>query len=341
VVVRAGLSALLCAGAVLAGMSDARLSLSLLARGNVEDARAHAIRGYDADSTVALNRFALARVTSDAVRACALYGSVAEKETAADSIRAAAHAALGEYHFVAGEYDTAAALFGRAAAVNGDPRYLDAKAVALLAAADTAGAEPLLVAAAAASDRGLFRLGFLFYARGRYEEALRSFGRGGESGDPSIAAPSLAMAAASATLARKGEEAAGYAAELSHRFPFVLERDLLPSVEVPAGRASKRRADLAEVTEVDEPVGGMRGAAGGRDGRYTIQVGAFGRVENARRLRAELGERFGTVTVVAEPGGTGTLHKVRIGAFDSEQKALDYGERMLRPLGMSFRVVKE
>ncbi|MBD3317639.1 MAG: hypothetical protein GF344_17760 [Chitinivibrionales bacterium] len=294
--------------------NDAALSLSFLAQGNTEEARIYAVRGFAADSAAPLNRFAMARVITDANRARTLYRLVARDASAADSMRAAAYARLGEYSFVRGEYDTARALFGKAATLSDKPGYQHNRARALHKSGNTEAAEGLWATAAANDPKALFHLGGSFFSRKRYKQALNSFSGTAQMEDSSIVAPSLAMAAVSASKAGFGEEAEDYGRMLVKRYPFILEEKLL------------REAGAIESKSIPEG--------------YSIQVGAFGRPENAKRLKEELSRKFGTVSVVKERNEMRTLHKVWIGSFDSEHAALDYGERMVRPLGMPFRVVK-
>jgi tetratricopeptide (TPR) repeat protein len=299
------------------------LSLELLSQGKIDDARAHAERGFGADSSDPLNRFALARITTDAKRACDLYRTVAVDEAAADSIRAAAYGSLAQELYVGGDYDAAAVLFAKAVAFDTRYRYRHAHALALLGGGDTAGAEAIWVALAdEGEEAGELQLGVLLHERGHYRQAYESLHRAAGSADPSIAAPAMAMAASAARKMGDSDRAAAHAAKVAKRYPFVLEGDV-----------------AAALQGSDAPAEAATNAGAGE--RYTIQVGAFGSAENASRLRTELGETFGTVNVVKERSGMRVLHKVRIGSFGTEREALDYGERMIGPRGMSFRVVEK
>ncbi len=73
---------------------------------------------------------------------------------------------------------------------------------------------------------------------------------------------------------------------------------------------------------------------------FFIQLGSFADRENAERLRTALGNDFGAVTISAFTDNRRTYHRVRIGSFPTEQKALD-AARTLEARGYSYFVVRE
>ena len=74
---------------------------------------------------------------------------------------------------------------------------------------------------------------------------------------------------------------------------------------------------------------------------YYLQVGAFGEIENAQALRAEV-KRFCTdVAVVAAISNDKNIYRVRIGAFESKESAQAYGDSALAKRNISFRIVEE
>jgi tetratricopeptide (TPR) repeat protein len=100
--------------------------------------------------------------------------------------------------------------------------------------------------------------------------------------------------------------------------------------------SEKRLPDTAQ-SELRPAVGLPRAAAT----RYALQVGAFASEENAVRAARELRNTFDTVSLIKVTAESSTVYRVRLGSFSSEQEALDWGERTLRPAGRLFRVVVE
>ena len=54
---------------------------------------------------------------------------------------------------------------------------------------------------------------------------------------------------------------------------------------------------------------------------YTVQAGAFAEEENARLLKERLQRKFETVSVVPFESNVGKFYRVRVGAYQSEEKA--------------------
>lgn len=74
---------------------------------------------------------------------------------------------------------------------------------------------------------------------------------------------------------------------------------------------------------------------------YTLQTGAFGLEVNALKMKKDLGKSFKNITIKKQKSGDRTLHKVRVGRFNSQQEALDFAALRLRPKKIMFRIVKE
>ena len=74
---------------------------------------------------------------------------------------------------------------------------------------------------------------------------------------------------------------------------------------------------------------------------YYLQVGAFGEIENAQALRAEVKRFCADVAVVAAISNEKNIYRVRIGAFDSKESAQAYGDSALAKRNISFRIVEE
>lgn len=69
-------------------------------------------------------------------------------------------------------------------------------------------------------------------------------------------------------------------------------------------------------------------AASAGDGRFVIQVGAFGEREAALKLRARL-EEVGRAWLEPIDAPGGRLHRVRFGAFASREAAQSQADRLL------------
>jgi cell division protein FtsN len=76
------------------------------------------------------------------------------------------------------------------------------------------------------------------------------------------------------------------------------------------------------------------------DGIYTLQVGAFATKENAQKLSADLMKRFDSVSISQNDQTGKVLYKVRVGSFATESEALEFGEKKVKAMGYSFRVIK-
>ena len=63
---------------------------------------------------------------------------------------------------------------------------------------------------------------------------------------------------------------------------------------------------------------------------FTLQVGSFSDEENAQRLAAQLRKTFDNVYVATVETSTQKYHRVRIGQFDTKEKALIMAEKVSR-----------
>jgi DedD protein len=72
--------------------------------------------------------------------------------------------------------------------------------------------------------------------------------------------------------------------------------------------------------DMAEPVP-VIGRSAASSGRYIVQVASFGAVDNANRLSAVLSESGYSVMTDSVKSEVGTLHRVRVGPFDTEAEA--------------------
>ncbi len=73
---------------------------------------------------------------------------------------------------------------------------------------------------------------------------------------------------------------------------------------------------------------------------WAVQIGAFSNRTNAENLAREQRRRGYTVTVQPITSAGRTLHAVRVGRFDSERAARQFGERAYSAQGKPFRAVE-
>ena len=72
---------------------------------------------------------------------------------------------------------------------------------------------------------------------------------------------------------------------------------------------------------------------------YTLQVGAFGSLDNAASLQQRLSTRFGEVAVLPVTLSEQVFYRVRIGTFKSKADADAFGNDSLTPEGIAFKAV--
>jgi rare lipoprotein A len=65
-------------------------------------------------------------------------------------------------------------------------------------------------------------------------------------------------------------------------------------------------------------------------GNFTFQIGAFTNRDNAERLRAQLGPRYGNAHIQAVDRGDRMLYRVRVGKCSSLDEAIAYEEALIR-----------
>lgn len=80
--------------------------------------------------------------------------------------------------------------------------------------------------------------------------------------------------------------------------------------------------------------------APGPGGSFVIQVGSFRERENAEQLRDSLREEFGTVAITSYADNRRVYHRVRIGSFATEEKALETA-RALERKGRRYFIIRE
>ena len=74
---------------------------------------------------------------------------------------------------------------------------------------------------------------------------------------------------------------------------------------------------------------------------YTVQVGAFGSVENAENLHKKLSAAYSDITISPTTSGGQTLYRVRIGTFENREDAAAFADKLITTAGLSARVFEK
>jgi cell division septation protein DedD len=72
---------------------------------------------------------------------------------------------------------------------------------------------------------------------------------------------------------------------------------------------------------------------------YVVQIGAFGKNENARRLKLQVSQIGFDVEIVPVKTNGRTLHAVRIVRFKSQKEAEKVGAMVKKKLGIDYRAL--
>ncbi|MDR3013634.1 MAG: SPOR domain-containing protein [Chitinispirillales bacterium] len=79
---------------------------------------------------------------------------------------------------------------------------------------------------------------------------------------------------------------------------------------------------------------------GDGDGNFTVQAGAFGSRDNADSMVRRLSENYSGVTISTTTNDGQTLHRVRVGSFQTREEAAALAEQ-ITAAGVSARVVEK
>ncbi|MBN1307403.1 MAG: SPOR domain-containing protein [Chitinispirillaceae bacterium] len=311
--------------------TDHTAGVKLLDEGRYKEAAqrlAKAYRSHPSDCRIA---FDYARVAPCSL-AVAIYTKCSGDTTVPDSLRAASYGMLGDYSFVHSAFKTAAERYRLASTIRSDPYYRHRWALAAAALHDVTTARSLwhtitLDHGTLLALEAHYRIGLLDMDAGHYDSAFQRFSRTGEldAARPWTIAATAAKLECAIKLGR-----ADSAKVLEKRLqPFgdrLLEKDLLTL----AALRTEEKAPAAPAPSDGET---SDGAA------YTLQVGAFGSLDNATSLQKRLEQRFGEVSILPVTLSDQVFYRVRIGTFQSKSAAEAYGGDSLTPAGIAFKAV--
>ncbi|MBN1576956.1 MAG: SPOR domain-containing protein [Chitinispirillaceae bacterium] len=324
-------------GVVLAGTSgavadaDHIAGVKLLEKGSYMEAAkrlGQAYRSHPSDCRIASD---YARVAPCSL-SVAIYTRCATDTTVPDSLRAASYGQLGDYSFVHSAFKTAAEKYRLASTIRSDPYYRHRWALAAAALHDIKTARSLwhtitLDHGTLLALEAHYRIGLIDMEEGLYDSAFQRFCRAG--GIDAARSWTIAATAAKLECAIKLGKADSVKALEKRLQPFgeqLLERDLLDLASL---RTEKKTAGAP----ADAPV------PSGDETAYTLQVGAFGSLDNATNLQKRLEQRFREVSILPVTLSDKVFYRVRIGAFKSKAAAEAYGGDSLAPAGITFKAV--
>jgi hypothetical protein len=306
--------------------------MEFLRKGNGKEAAINLEKAYRAHPSSAQITYDYAGVAPCSL-SLALFTKLASDTKAPDTLRAAAYRQLGDYSFIHSAFKTAMEKYRLAASLHADPLYDHCRARAAAAMNDTAVAKPLWrkLAAQAGGDNALqahYQLALLDMKAGMFDSAFNRLGLIGGIDS----ARSLTVAAAAAKLEcalRLGKKDSAAVLEKKLR-PFdgkLLESGQLNLASVL--RAPVKKTAAAPGTE----------AAGESSGEYTLQVGAFGSLDNATALQKKLLARYADVSILPVTMAENVFYRVRIGMFKSKAAAETFAVDSLMPSGVGYKVV--
>jgi tetratricopeptide (TPR) repeat protein len=278
--------------------------------------------------------------------AVAMYKSIADSKNSSDSIKVLAYKKLGDYYYANKNYALSMGAYKNASRLSNDPIYKHYWAQTAFVSGDEDVARSLwhtlsLEYGDGIAQRAQYYLGLLCLKQKKYDDAYNYFLKTGTLSpmkDWTIAA--LAGKLECAKQLGLSEKAALYESQLQPHRNLLLEKDLLIGKTLVA---SKSDMPAASVEEKDNSNQNDSAAVERNDSipQLTLQVGAFGTVENAQALQKKLTGIFNNVTVVTVKVDEQVFYRVRIGSFDSREKAEKFGADSLVKSGYSYRIVEK
>ena len=285
------------------------------------------------------NRFAYAEVVPCST-AIWLYTEITSSEKAADSLKALSFSRLGDYSYARKDYPGSVENYRQAAKKSSLPVFRHKWALASMAAGDDMAAQSLwhtlsLEYGDEFSSMANYYLGLLQVKKGNYQDAMGLFEK---CGKPDVkhywTIASLAGKLECASMLGLSEKAKEYSEQLKPFQKNLLEKDLLG---LSATDSVSLKSDLPAKTDLASELDSVRSSLG----LYTLQVGAFGSVENARNLQKKLSKEFKDVTMVEAMPGEQVFYRVRIGSFLSREEALKFASDSLTQAGLKYTVVEK
>lgn len=268
--------------------------------------------------------------------AISLYRSVALATPLPDSLRFTAYRCLGDYAAIRKDYATAILQYKTASHLIRDNKLLISLARTEIAAGNLSEAQSTLntlIAENRTADtlQANFYLGLIALQRTLFDSALLFFNRTGPL--DSLNAWSIAATAGKLECALRLKKTDVIDRLEKQLKPFrnrLLEEDLLLLAAMQQSISSEQPKPVA--ASLSEPDTAS-------DILYTLQIGAFSSINNARNLVKRLKSQFSGVYTLAVTIADQQFYRVQIGRFTSKAKAERYGNDALSRAGITFRAV--
>jgi len=308
--------------------------MKLLRNGNYAEASAMLQKAYESDKKDTQVAFDYACVAPCSI-AVALFTSISTDKSASDSLQAASWSRLGDYSFVYSAFKTAAEKYRKASGIDPKPWYKHQWALALAALREDEKARSIwhTLTLEYGTDIALqaqYHIGLLDMQVQQYDSAMVRFSKAGKIDEKN----SWTIAAAAAQLEcaiklGKKKEIKKLEKQLSPYRDMLLEQDLLQIAEFsknpPKQKEKKHAKPESKSSEKSE--------------EYTLQVGAFGSIENATALSDKLKKKFDQVTIIPVTLSDQVFYRVRIGSFSSKDDAEAFGESSLSSIGITYKAI--
>jgi hypothetical protein len=213
--------------------------------------------------------------------------------------------------------------------------------------ADTAVIKALAEAARdSASHRGImagYYLALYRYGKKDYANALSLLTTASSQSDTTwFACPSNALAYSCAAALSRPREASAILMHIRRAWVEYLERPMLAKEKQKLASAPVAQHDSVAWLPPDSLNAKSKAPTSPvQAGRFSLQVGAFGTMQNAHSLRVKLAAQFQAVSVAEGNTGGKPVFRVHVGAFATKESAQAYGDSTLAKKGISFRVVEE
>jgi tetratricopeptide (TPR) repeat protein len=300
-----------------------------------------------------------AKSIPDGAAAVEAYKKIAADTSFPDSVRGEAYFRLGCAAYMKGRYQKAGQYLKKSGRPATDPGLCTARFLA--AVHDTADSAFLTSLTKVAADStgqdsraAQYFLGLFFLAKKDFTRSLSHFdaASGGASASDTAwwSCAAYAGACYSALSLGRSEEAQSVLRHLKRVYPAYLEKAQLAKIKPStASLAASSGKDTTAWLPPDT-------AAAKKDARartlavrvpsahkpmFSLQVGAFGSVENAGSLKSDLAKRYSPVSVVAAIVQDKPLYRVRVGVFASRESAQAFADTALAKKGLKFRIVED
>jgi len=270
----------------------------------------------------------------------ALFTAIAGNSRAPDSLLAEAYRQLGDYSFVYSAFKTAAEKYAKALSVVAKPEYRYLRAKALLALGDSAviGCIDTLLMDnnGDLSNKARYLKAQHYMHRSRFDSAFSvlAFTRTIDSTKPYYAS-ALAAKLECALRIGKADDVAALKNALAPWEGRLLEMGRLNQLS--SGVTSQKALRVASEKSLRNESATVEGVV--ENATFTLQVGAFGSLENATVLQKKMEALFHDVSVLPVSMAESVIYRVRVGSFKSTYEAEAFGNDSLTSAGVQFRVV--